>query len=173
MAETFESLLVALRRAGVDFLIAGGVAVCLNGYVRTTADLDLLVDVDPANIERLLGCLAKFGEGHARELSPADFTLEEGAIRVVEDFTIDVFTVMRSRRYDDFAGSARAIEVSGQTLRFLAPAALIELKSESHREKDQLDVAALHRILADESAATPIGLRDLSPEGAAEEDASA
>jgi len=32
MPDTFESLLVKLRRAGVEYLVAGGVAVCLNGF---------------------------------------------------------------------------------------------------------------------------------------------
>jgi hypothetical protein len=32
----------------------GGVAVCLNGFVRTTEDLDLVVDPSPENIQRLL-----------------------------------------------------------------------------------------------------------------------
>ncbi len=36
MPDTFESLLVKLARARVEFLVAGGVAVCLNGFVRTT-----------------------------------------------------------------------------------------------------------------------------------------
>jgi hypothetical protein len=44
MPDTFESLLVKLRHAGVDYLVAGGVAVCPNGYVRTTQVMDLLVE---------------------------------------------------------------------------------------------------------------------------------
>ena len=48
MSDTFESLLVKLSRAGVDYLVAGGVAVCLNGFVRATQDLDLLVEASPA-----------------------------------------------------------------------------------------------------------------------------
>ena len=151
MPETFESLLVKLARARVDFLIAGGVAVCLNGFVRTTQDLDLLVDASPANLQRLLGCLAAFGEGFASELTISDFPLEEGAVRVIEDFTLDLFTVMRSRTFADFASTAHRIEIESVSIRFLSPQALIELKSASDREKDQLDVATLRRIIAGET----------------------
>src|SRR3954465_4959474 len=105
MPDTFESLLVKLARARVDYLVAGGVAVCLNGYVRATQDLDLLVDASPENLRRLLDCLATFGEGFSRELSPDDFASEEGAVRVIEDFTLDIFTLMRSRTFADFAKS--------------------------------------------------------------------
>ena len=110
MPDTFESLLVDLSRAGVDYLVAGGVAVCLNGFVRATQDLDLLVEASPANLRRLLACLATFGEGFARELSPEDFPMEEGAVRVNEDFTLDLFTLMRNRTFADFAATARRLE---------------------------------------------------------------
>jgi len=45
--------------------------------------------------------LRNFGEGHARELSFADFSESEGAVRIIEDFPLDVFTIMRGKRYAD------------------------------------------------------------------------
>ena len=163
MAETFESLLVKLSRAGVEYLVAGGVAVCLNGYVRTTQDLDLLVAATPENLRRLLDCLAHFGQGFARELSPDDFPIEEGAVRIIEDFTLDIFTLMRSRAFADFAETAHALELHETTVRYLAPAALIELKGESSREKDQLDAAVLRRILAGAEVPVVPDLTTLTP----------
>lgn len=50
----FERLLVALARAGIDFAIVGGVAVSLNGFVRATDDVDILVGVSPENV--LVAC---------------------------------------------------------------------------------------------------------------------
>jgi len=163
MPETFESLLVKLSRARVDYLVVGGVAVCLNGFVRTTQDLDLLVDASPENLDRLLACLANFGEGFARELSPEDFPLEEGAVRVVEDFTVDIFTIMRSRTFQYFSTTARQLAVEGVAVRYLGPEALIELKSASTREKDQLDVASLRAIIAGASLTDTVDLVDLTP----------
>ena len=163
MAETFESLLVKLSRGGVEYLVAGGVAVCLNGYVRTTQDLDILVAAAPENLRRLLDCLAHFGQGFAGELSPDDFQMEEGAVRIIEDFTLDIFTLMRSRTFADFSDAARTIELHGTVVRYLAPAALIELKSESSREKDQLDVAVLRRILSGEEFPEAADLEQLTP----------
>jgi len=108
MPETFETLLAKLSRAGVDYLVAGGVAVCLNGFVQTTQDIDLLVDASPANIDKLLAVLATFGQGFARELSREDFALVEGAVRLNEDFTVDIFTVMRGRTFADPCDGAHA-----------------------------------------------------------------
>jgi len=163
MPDTFESLLVKLGRAGVDYLVAGGVAVCLNGYVRTTYDLDLLVEASPANLSRLLSCLAGFGEGFARELSLEDFPLEEGAVRVIEEFTVDIFTLMRRHTFADFTATARGLEIDGVTIRYLAPEALIELKSPSGRDKDKLDVSALRAIAGGVVSASIANLVKLTP----------
>ena len=104
MVNTFEGLLALLVESNVAFILVGGVAVCLNGFVRTTEDLDVLVDDSRPNIERLLECLRKFGQGYAAELTVDDFTDEEGAIRVQEDFDLDIFVRMRGRKYADLLG---------------------------------------------------------------------
>ena len=172
MSDTFESLLVDLSRAGVDYLVAGGVAICLNGFVRATQDLDLLVEASPANLQRLLGCLATFGEGFARELSPEDFPMEEGAVRVNEDFTLDLFTLMRNRTFADFVATARRLEIGGVVVRYLAPESLIELKSASPREKDRLDVAALREIIAGAASPSAANLEKLTPPASSRPDES-
>jgi len=69
MDTPYEKLLAKLARAEVKFIIVGGVAVALNGFVRTTEDVDILIDASAENVIRLLDELRNFGEGHARELS--------------------------------------------------------------------------------------------------------
>lgn len=149
MHTPYENLLVSLARAQVKFIVVGGVAVALNGFVRTTEDVDILIELSAENIQRLLDNLASFGDGHARELSLADFNEAEGAIRVVEDFPLDIFTVMRGRKYSDLVDDVRVTRIGGTAIPFLSPAGLILLKQDSSREKDQIDIAAL-RKLADE-----------------------
>ncbi len=143
METPYEKLLESLARAEVRFIIIGGVAVALNGFVRTTEDVDILVERSPENIRRLIGALSGFGEGHARELAIADFDEAEGAIRIVEDFPLDVFTVVRGKRYTDLRGSVRQTQIAGISVNYLDAEALISLKASSQREKDQIDVAAL------------------------------
>ena len=142
----FERLLVELVHACVDFAVVGGVAVSLNGFVRATDDLDILVHEAPANIVRLLGCLSGWGEGWARELKVEEFVPQEGSIRVMEDFDLDIFTRMQGRSLDDFRPRLRNLETSGVRIPYLAAPDLILLKQGSWREKDQLDVAALRKI---------------------------
>ena len=155
MEPSFEKLLARLAEAGVAFVVVGGLAVSMQGYVRLTEDVDLLLADDPANIGRLLATLADYGEGFARELSPADFTDEEGAIRlveVVESCQMDLFTRMSGYRYQDIIGDADQFPVGGYQISFASKAALIRWKERSLRDKDRLDAAALRRLQSDPHA---------------------
>lgn len=146
METPFARLLAALLEAPVRFLVVGGVAVALAGFERFTVDVDLLVDAAPDNLDRLLGTLAGWGEGHAAQLSPDDFPLEEGAVRIIEDFPLDVFTLMSGHTYHDLKPFAVEHDLHGRPLLALGPQGLIRLKAPSRREKDQLDVQALRRL---------------------------
>ena len=72
MEPSFEKLLVLLAEAKVNFIVVGGIAVSIQGYVRLTEVVDLLIDGSAGNVSRLLDRLADYGEGFARELSPDD-----------------------------------------------------------------------------------------------------
>lgn len=51
---TIEAVFDALNAAGVRYLVVGGVAVVLHGHLRTTADLDLVVQRhDERDAERI------------------------------------------------------------------------------------------------------------------------
>ncbi len=149
METPFAKLLARLADAGVQFVVVGGVAVALNGYVRLTEDVDILAEDSPSNLQRLLECLAGFGEGFARELSVSDFSDDEGAIRIVEETEscmIDIFTRMRGVKYAEVANDAISSEVNGRKFLHASRATLIRLKSGSAREKDILDIAALRQL---------------------------
>ena len=146
MMNAFEKLLADLSQADIEFILVGGLAVALCGYVRATEDVDILIRAERANVERLLECLETFGEGAARELDPEDFALEEGAIRVVEDFPLDIFTQMSGHTFDDLRPYTKQHTIEHTTIRHLSIDGLLMLKSDSQRPKDQLDVHALRAI---------------------------
>jgi hypothetical protein len=146
----FEKLLVALARSGVDFAVVGGLAVGMNGYARATKDADIIVSEAPDNIRRLLDCLSNWGEGWARELAVEEFQPQEGSIRVVEDFPLDIFTRLRGRSLEDFRPRLRKHETNGVTIPYLSPEDLIHCKEGSWREKDQHDVSVMKEILRGE-----------------------
>lgn len=155
MEPTFEKLLARLADHSVEFLLVGGVAVTLHGYARLTEDVDILIQNSPENVARLLGSLADYGEGFVSELNPEDFTDEEGAIRIVEEVErsqLDIFTRMSGFLFEDLVKDAEAFHFSDREVLYASKKTLIDLKSRSVREKDQMDVAALKKLEADPSA---------------------
>ena len=144
--------MAALAQNDVDYAVVGGLAAILNGYPRLTLDADILVDDAPQNIRRLLDCLAPWGEGWARELTIQDFVAQEGSIRVMEEFDLDIFTRMRGHCLSDFRPRLRYLHSGETRIPYLAPDDLILLKQGSWREKDQLDVLAMKEILSRESS---------------------
>ena len=147
----FEKLLVALATDGIDFAVVGGLAVIFNGYPRLTLDVDILVHAAPENLRKLLDSLAGWGEGWARELKPEDFIYDQGAIRVMEEFDLDIFTRMSGKSLEDFRPRLRHLETGGVRIPYLSPADLVFLKEDSWRDKDKLDVQAMREIIAREA----------------------
>lgn len=147
--KTFAELLADLSRNGVKYILVGGLAVDLCGYARITHDVDIIVDYSKENIELLLSRLLYFGEGSARELAYKDFDLEEGCIRVVEDFPLDLFTVMCGHTYQDLLQYVKYQELKDVTVPYLSAEGLIKLKKRSLRPKDRVDVQVLTTILAE------------------------
>jgi len=146
MDTPYEKLLAKLARAEVKFIIVGGVAVALNGFVRTTEDVDILIEASADNVVRLLDELRDFGEGHARKLSPVDFSESEGAVRIIEHFPLDVFTIMRGKRYADLVASTKSTRIDDVDVRYLDAEALIALKTDSQRHQYRIDVSALRSL---------------------------
>jgi hypothetical protein len=147
MITSYEKLLESLVQAQVKFALAGGLAVCLNGFVRTTDDVDILIDNSPDNIARLTSVLADFGDGFGKDLTASDLTNEPGAVRIYEDFILDIFVQMNGKTLADYSPwiGYHALK-SGVQIPFLKAEALIETKKGSQREKDRADIGALTDI---------------------------
>jgi hypothetical protein len=69
-----DELLLAVGRAPVRFVVIGGIAVGVHGYVRGTKDLDVCPDPAPHNLTALAALLRDLDAGHV-ELG--DFAAEE------------------------------------------------------------------------------------------------
>ena len=157
MITSYEGLLERLVTGQVKFALAGGLAVCLNGFIRTTVDVDIVIDNSPENVARLSKCLAEFGEGHGRDLTPSDLTNEPGAVRIVEDFDLDIFVQMSGKTLAEFAPFIGYHPLkSGVQVPYLKAAALIETKTGSVRDKDRSDIGALRDIARANIAAAPL-----------------
>ncbi|MGH6804735.1 MAG: hypothetical protein ACREC3_15425 [Methyloceanibacter sp.] len=59
--DSIQAVLRTLNAAAVRYLIAGGLAVVAHGYLRFTADVDLILDLEEGNVRRALAALTGLG----------------------------------------------------------------------------------------------------------------
>ncbi|HWX45887.1 MAG TPA: hypothetical protein VNY52_11280 [Solirubrobacteraceae bacterium] len=69
-----DDLLLALTRAQVEFIVIGGVAVGVHGFIRATEDLDIVPDPSSENLQRLARVLVEL---NAQQVGVGDFSPEE------------------------------------------------------------------------------------------------
>jgi hypothetical protein len=157
MRGRLERVLGALEREGVRYLVVGGVAVVLHGYLRTTADLDLVVALEPGNARRAVAVFRDLGFEPRVPVPLAAFADPEERRRWVVEKNATVFTLWHpdepgfmvdlfveepfdfASRYER-AATARVGEV---TARVLSLDDLVEMKRGVGRPRDLQDVEAL------------------------------
>lgn len=137
-----------LQAQGVRYILVGGHAVRLNGIVRATEDVDILVPFDIANGTRLIEGLS-FLES-ARQIDPAWFSREANEpdvenIRVADRIVIDILFAVNGETFDSLQPHVRVVELEGVAIPVLDIDGLLKAKTD-YREKDMLDKAMLRRL---------------------------
>ena len=134
----------ALNVAGARYLVIGGIACILHGYVRATADVDLLIERSPDNAERVLGGLARTGYGVAREWSARELLARPITV-IGDDPAVDIFTLAWTVRYEDAVGGSTSAKVEGVVIPFIGLDDLIATKR-TGRLQDAADIEVLEEI---------------------------
>jgi hypothetical protein len=93
MVGEIERVLAALNREGVRYLVAGGVAVVLHGYLRTTADLDLVLELEPENVRKAIRALEAVGYQPRAPVSAEDFADSSIRERWIREKNLEVFSM--------------------------------------------------------------------------------
>lgn len=162
--KSLESVIGALNKANIKYIIVGGLAVNAHGYGRVTYDVDLVVRLDRDEVIRTFRTFADHG---FRPIVPitaeqfADKETREGFIRdkgmVVLQFFSDVHPETRVdvfvREPFDFDVEHKEAFVEeirpGLSARFVRLSTLIEMKRAAGRDKDKDDVRHLEVLRGD------------------------
>jgi hypothetical protein len=157
----FEPIFDALNRAGVRYVVVGGVAVVLHGHPRLTADLDLAVDLAPGEARRAVDVLLGLGLRPRAPVEASHFADPATRARWIAERVMRVFSLQDPddplRVVDlfvenpiDFEGlwtRSEVVDLSGTTARVASIPDLIGLKRLAGRPEDLLDIEALEAIL--------------------------
>ena len=143
-------LLGRFREEGVEYVLVGGQAVRLNGYLRATEDIDVLVRPTRDNGEKIIRALQFLKSSQEMDagwfVPSADGNVEN--IRVADDLLIDLLFAANGETYESIQPHIRELMIEGTPVRVLNIDGLIKTKTD-HREKDLLDKQVLGRIRDD------------------------
>ncbi len=154
-----DELLLALRDADIRFVVIGGIAVGVHGYVRATRDLDIVPDPEPENLVRLASLLRDLDAEHAGggDFSADEFPfdpkdpaqLAQGANFRLEtrlgplDIMQWVAGIEGDVAYTELAGEAVTVPFRGRELLVCGLRHLRAMKLAAGREQDLLDLREL------------------------------
>ncbi len=156
----FLPIFRALNECGARYVAVGGFAVVLHGHARFTADLDLVIDLDPSEAMKVVAALEDLGFQPRAPVAAEDFAdpeirrgwIEEKGMQVFSLFdpdnpllTVDLF-VSHPLPFDDLYSRSEVVTLQGVEVRMASIPDLIELKRIAGRSEDLQDVKALEEI---------------------------
>jgi hypothetical protein len=162
---TLELIFRALNRAGVRYLVAGGLAVNAHGYQRLTADLDMVIQLDRANILAAFEALSELGYRPIVPVTSEQFSkpeqrrqwIEQKGMQVLNlssnahpDTTVDVFVTEPFDFDREYAVALRAEIAPKIEVRFVSVPTLISMKDAAGRPRDRDDIEHLRWILEEQ-----------------------
>ena len=153
-------LLGTLSQHNVDFVLVGGMAVQLHGYMRMTYDIDLVLAMNDENLNRFINVAKNLGfspvipvaieslkdadqiERWYREKGMLAFALREPTLA---GSVIDVL-IRPEVSFDNLLADAVDGELFGRKIKVASIDHLLIMKRIANRPKDQLDIIALEKI---------------------------
>jgi hypothetical protein len=149
-AATYQDVLriaELLEEEHVEYALIGGYALALQGIVRLTEDVDILVEPTIENARRWVRALSKLPDGAAKELIGDDTLHDEPyAIRINDEFTVDVMNSASGFTWSQLLPYRRRVE----GINVLSLEGLLRMK-EHGRLKDQADAEAIRKVLGSTS----------------------
>jgi predicted nucleotidyltransferase len=144
-------LLRRLAEAGIDFLVIGGVAVAVQGYIRTTKDLDITYATNAANLERLGHLLVELGARLRGIDEDVPFVPDARTLRRTMLLALDTSAGALdllvdpdgAASYEEMRSRADVVDVDGAEIRVVAIDDLLSMKRAAGRPQDIADIDAL------------------------------
>ena len=147
MADALGSLLRVcslLNTHGARYLVIGGYACILHGLVRTTEDVDILIEESDDNYLKVRAALAELPDHAARELSVGDFA-DNVVVKVADAVEVDISRRAWKVDYASAVRDAKRRTIEGVEVPYLDIPHLI-LSKQTYREKDAADRSQLERL---------------------------
>lgn len=140
-----KTILSALDREGVEYVLIGSMGMAAQGLIRATRDLDFFVSATPENVERLKRALrsAFDSDPSIDEISAKDLGGGYPAVQYTPPhgrYWLDIISRLgEAFRYEDLEWEEVALE--GIRVRVATPGMLYRMKKDTVRPRDRADAA--------------------------------
>ncbi len=157
---SFERILALLNEHDVRYVVVGGIAVVLHGYPRLTADLDLILDLQPTETRKAIQVLQAAGFVANIPVDLRQFADEKIRRQWIEEKNLKALSLHDGQTpptvidilaespipFDDLYRRAKLVTLDTTTLRIASIPDLIALKRIAGRPEDLRDIEELEKI---------------------------
>ena len=155
----YSEIIKAFQKHKVKYVIAGGIAVNLHGSLRSSSDMDILVEMSDDNLKKVVLLLQRMGYRVKQAVNPLDIADARIRRSWIKQKNMKAFNFYKGDSlkevdiiidspvsYEDAERSARRIRIDGAVLPVISIDNLIKMKSNTGRAVDRLDVEQLRKI---------------------------
>lgn len=142
--EHFRDFIAALNDNKVEYVLVGGMAVILHGYVRGTGDMDIWVNKREDNYNRLVKAFIQFGMP-VFDMTEKAFLGDEYDVWGigVQPVRIEVMTAVKGLNFEETFQHSQLYNEDGLQIRFIHLNHLLQAKKASGRFRDLDDIDQL------------------------------
>ncbi len=147
--EDLIALCRSLNRECVRYVLIGGFAVVLHGLVRTTKDIDLLVDPSEANVQALKRAMKDLPDNAIAEVGDGDVRRYR-VVRVADEFVVDLMAEACGIGYEEAIREGVERRRLGDVEIPLASVPLLIRMKDTIRDSDKSDLGFLRARIEEE-----------------------
>ncbi len=156
----YENVFSVLQKNSIRYAVAGGVALVLHGVVRFTADLDLIVDLEPDNLERFVQAMGELGYVPRNPVKAVDLLDPAARIQWKRDKGMEVFSFVDPGQpmtlidvfieekipFGEIMNELVRVTAKGISIPVVSLAHLKRLKKAANRPQDIADIEAIESL---------------------------
>lgn len=158
--QLFRQVFHALNKAKVKYVVVGGVAANLHGYLRFTGDLDIILLLKEENLKRMEKVMKDLGYSERLPVSIMELKNEEKVRFWLKEKNLKAFTfnpppqnalqidiiMEESLEFDKIYPRRVMKKIENISIPIVSVQDFIKMKKKANREQDFLDIEAILKL---------------------------